>query len=486
MKVMFVIPKQMPEPFYRSVWPHTGIAYMAAVLKQHNIKIKIVDMQIGHSFDYLFKVLNEFKPDIVGVTCYTYWYEKAYKTIDQIKSRGNYIVVIGGPHVSAVRKEVLTETKADFAVKGEGEYTFLELCGAIEIGAKSFSGIKGLIWREGDSVAENEDRPFVEDLDALPFPAYEEFELTEYKCFEDKELPIITSRGCPYNCIFCGIRLSMGRRFRARSPENVVNELEYWYKKGWNNFAFNDDCFSFDLNRAKKICDLITERRLKIKYHLDSGIRVDRVDRELFEKMKESGCTFISFGVESGNQEILRKIRKGITLEQVVKAVDMAREAGIKTNAFFIIGHPYETFEKAMDTLRFAEKLQADYVSFSNLIPYPETDLFNWVKKNAKLLYSPEVYLNAFSCWQNSPIFETKDYTLKEREKALKMAFSLHWKRYWQFKLGRVAGYLTYLLTKSETLEKMGRKVFLGTKVGNKMIKSFILLKNNLSGMEEA
>lgn len=471
MKVLFVIPKTS---FGTTYQPHTGIAYLTAMLKKHGISVKIIDMGLGYSSNELFKILDGFDPDLVGVRCYSHRYKKAYEIIDTLKSFRNHTVVIGGPHVSVIRAKVLDETKADFAIKGEGEYALVELCKATETENGGYKGIKGLIWRDENKIIENPDRPFITDLDTLPFPAYERFELEKYVCYLERRLPIITSRGCPYQCIFCSIRLSMGNKFRARSPENVVDEMEYWYNKGWRNFDFNDDCFSLNLDRAKKICDLIVERALKITYQLYNGIRADRIDKELLKKMKASGCTRVFYGCESGNPEILKKIKKGITLEHVRRAVKMTNEVEMESAVTFIIGHPYETFKEAMETVNFAKTLPASFVVFYNLAPFPGTELFEWVKDNATLLYPVEAYLNEISHGKQEikPVFETKDFTAEERKKALKIGFSLTRKKTLQYKLGRTFGYLAYLLAKPYAFYDLGLKIFLGTNAGKKLYNS--------------
>lgn len=466
---MFIIPRSSLGTAYQ---PHTGVAYLMAMLKRHKITVQVVDMRLGYGTYKLFEVLNEFNPDVVGVTCYSMGYERAYGLIDKIKLSGNYTVVIGGPHVSAIRGEVLEKTRADFAIKGEGEYTLMELCKVLELRSKKYKEIKGLIWRDGkdgNKVIENEDRPFIHDLDALPFPAYEEFELERYICHNEKRLPIITSRGCPYQCIFCGVRLSMGNKFRARSPQNVVDEIEYWYKKSWKNFDINDDCFTLNLSRAKKICDLIIKRRLRITYQLYNGIRADRIDKELLEKMKESGCTRVYYGCESGNPRILKVIKKGITLERVRKAVEMTNKVGIENAVTFIIGHPSETFKEAMDTVNFAKNLSASFVVFYNLTPYPGTELFSWVEENATFLYPVENYLNNVSSGDRKPIFETEDFTEEERRWALKVGFSLARKKVLQYKLGKALGSFMYMLARYDTLYDAGLKMFLRTIVGKRL-----------------
>jgi len=469
MKVLFIIPKshEWSHPGY----PHTGVAYLVAVLKRHNIEVKVVDMRLGHNSNYLFEVLDNFNPKVIGVTSYSYLFKNAYEVVNAAKSYGEYTVVIGGPHVSAFRSKVLAETKADFAVKGEGEYTLLKLCEAIETGTKDFGKIKGLIWRRGNEVVENADRPFIRDLDSLPFPAYEEFELEKYMCYVEKRLPIITSRGCPYRCIFCSVRLSMGNLFRARSPENVIDEMKYWYNMGWRSFDINDDCFPVDMKRAKRICDLIVRNGLKITYKLYNGIRVDKVDMELLQKMKASGCDSVQYGIETGNEEVLRMIKKGITLEQAKKTVEMSKAVGIRCVVNFIIGHPGENFEKAMDSIRLAEMLPADSVCFYNLVPYPGTELFEWVEKNATFLYSPEIYLNEVSYGEDKPIFETREFPAEKRRMVLRKGFLLSRQKILQSKLGWGLGQVAYLVSRSNTLWRIGVGVFSGTIMGRMLLK---------------
>jgi anaerobic magnesium-protoporphyrin IX monomethyl ester cyclase len=474
MKVMLVIP---PRPEYQGlvqpVYPHLGVAYLVAILKRYKVAVKIVDMMLGYSYKQLYKFIDQFAPNMIGVTSYSYGYNSSYETIDRIKSHGNHITVIGGPHVSAVRGKVLAETKADFAVKGEGEYTLVDLCKTLRDQAENYEEIKGLIWRKGDEIIENEDRPFLkgQELDDMSFPAFEEFELNKYACFKENRLQITTSRGCPYQCIFCSVRLSMGNRFRSRSPENVVDEIEYWYKKGWKRFEFNDDCFSVDVNRAIKICNLIIERKLKIKYYLFNGLRVDRVNKVLLQKLKDSGCEFISYGVESGNDEVLKTIKKGITIKQVEEAVRITNEIGITNSGTFIIGHPSETLDKAMDTLRLAKKLPFSFVSFCNLVPYPGTELSKWIKSHGTLLYDQETYLNRLSYGEKIPIFETKEFNRKEREKVLRLGFYLHWRTITKTKLGPVMGYLAYSLIKNDAIRKILGKILTKYEIGDKIFR---------------
>jgi radical SAM superfamily enzyme YgiQ (UPF0313 family) len=469
MKIMFILPKTIERAYIvtysRPGFPHTGVAYLVSLLKQNNIAVKIMDMRLDHTIDELFSCIDEFNPDLIGITSYSFQYTKAYELIDKIKLHGNHTIVIGGPHISAIKGQGLAETKADFAIKQEGEYTLLELCKAIEAKTENYENIKGLIWRNGENAVENADRPYIQNLDALPFPAYEEFELEKYS----NVLPIITSRGCPYQCIFCSVRISMGNRFRARSPKNIVDEIEHWYNKGWRKFDFNDDCFTFDMKRATEICDLILKKGLSIQYKLYNGIRVDRVSKDLLQRMKKSGCTFVQYGIESGNDEVLRTIKKGITVELARKTIKITNDVGIPNAANFIIGHPGETFDKALDSVRLAETLPTKVTPFYNLIPYPGSELFQWIEKNATFLRPPEVYLNEISYGELEPVFETREFSVKERKKVLKIGFSLYRKKILEYKLGKVLGYLAYLISKSDTLWKIGVKVLMETKIGSRI-----------------
>jgi radical SAM superfamily enzyme YgiQ (UPF0313 family) len=439
------------------------------MLKQHNIKVKILDMQLGYNFSDLFNFLSFFDPDVVGITSYSHLYKEAYEVAREVKSFGNYKVVFGGVHVSAVRGEVLHMSEADFAVKGEGEYTLLELCKEIEVGSRNYGKITGLIWKNSGKVIENIDRPFIQDLDSLPFPAYEEFELEKYLGYKNRSLPLTTSRGCPYGCTFCSVKSLMGT-LRARSAENVINEIKHWYEKGYNNFEIYDDNFSLGMKRAKRICDLIVEEGLNITYQFNNGLRLDRVDEELLSKLKSSGCTYIQYGIEAGNEEILKGIKKGITPEQARKAIELTNKIGIKNGVNFIIGHPGETFEKAMDSVKLAETLPTDTVNFFALVPFPRTEALEWVKEHATFLYPPEIYLNDITISTRKPVFETKEFSAEERIKVLRKGVLLHRKKSLEGILGKRLANLVLHVAKHDLLWQGFEDIFYGTKIGQKIL----------------
>src|SRR3989344_7187014 len=469
-RVLFVIPRTFAD-YPGALNPHLGIGYLIAVLEKNKIETDVFDMQLGYSFEALLDKIKQFKPDILGVTMFSFNFIKTYELINKLKNETNLPITLGGCHVSSYRKRVLEATKADFAVFGEGELAMLELCQG-----KPLNKIYGLIYRSNNEIIENQARMLVQNLDSLPFPAYERFELERYSFYIDKRLPITTSRGCPYLCVYCSANLTVGRGFRARSPENVLAEIEHWYNIGFRSFEFVDDCYNFDIARAKKICDLLIEKQkagMKIEWRCGSGIRADRVDEELLTKMKTAGCIFTSYGLETGSPEILKRIKKAITLKKAEEAFTLTKKVGITFSVNFIIGHPDETYNKAMESINFAEyladKIGVDYVNFHNMIPYPGTELYIYIKEHGRFLLPEETYLTEVATKKEKPIFETPEFTYKERIKALKKGFRLTRKTHLQCRLGKTFGLLVYQFARFESTYFMGRKFVMSLSVGRRM-----------------
>jgi len=258
----------------------------------------------------------------------------------------------------------------------------------------------------------------------------------------------------------------MGKIFRKRSAENVIGEIKQRFNEGYREFDVNDDCFSLDLERANKICDLVIDEGLDVKFQCYNGLRVDRVNLDLLKKMKRAGFYFLAFGCESGNQKILNNIKKSITLEQVRNAVKWSKEAGIDSCVNFIIGHPTETYKEALDTLNFAKSLDCNYVNFSNLIPYPGTEAYSWILNNGHFLVDQKDYLKSLSTYDNQPIFETKEFTAKQREKITKIGHDYYYKRILIWRLGGVLGRLIYYITKIPGLRNLFSDFALNNKIG--------------------
>jgi len=450
--------------------PHIGLAYLIATCKKHGYKdIKVFDEGIEKDDAILMNMISTFRPHLLAVTTFSYCYQFAKELIDKIKSRyPDILVIAGGPHVSATREQILRTTKADFAMKSESEITFVDFLKELEKPKPDFSRVNNLIWKDNGVIVENADAKFIEDLDSLPFPDYSFFGIERYLCHKARLMPLITSRGCPYGCNYCSIRLSMGRNFRKRSPRNVIDEIKYLQRDyGANHFEINDDCFALDMQRAEDICDGIIRDGLDIKYEIYNGIRADNVNERLLNKMKHSGCVFISYGCESGNQEIVNNsIGKNLDLKKVVEAVDLTNRIGIRNSVNFIIGHPNETYDTAMQTLRFARSLKTNFVNIYNLIPYPGTALYDWVEQNGTFLMPKESYLEEAGSRELEPVFETKEFTKEERVKVLKKGFALYERTVLEFRFGKILGFLVYLLARNKFIFSMGRKFVFDNPIG--------------------
>lgn len=469
MRILFVIPKtkSLFGDEGMTAHPHIGIAYLSSFLKKQGVRVMIFDEGLDSNLEKLYRLIGEFKPNIIGISIFSYCYGFSYNLIENIRKETSIPIVAGGPHVSAVGKKILEDLKVEFAVKQEGEFTLLELLKEILKDNPDFSNIKGLIWRTKEgSIVENPSRDLINDLDSLPFPDYESFGIERYPCYKQRFLPIITSRGCPFSCNYCSVRLSMGQGFRARSAENVISEIKYFYEQGWHNFDINDDCFTLDKQRAHKICDLIIENKLKIRFQLYNGIRVDTVNPDLLKKMKEAGCFFISYGCEAGNDKVLKAIKKNITLGQVRDAVRWTNETGINNAVNFIIGHTEETYQDALDTINFAKSLPTNFVNFYNILPYPGTESFEWAKKHAHFLVSIDSFLKDISYRDNQPIFETEGFSKEERERVVAMGFDLYRKKILNFRMGSILGNLIYWVTKASLINKIATQFALNNPVG--------------------
>ena len=390
MKVLLVNP---PQTFYPGSDPPAGnlplgLMYIAAVLQKNGYTVEILDafmagaefeekngesVTIGLPFKQIEGEIRSRNPDIVGIAGpFTSQIGNAIQTSKAAKEvNPNILTVVGGPHVTLVPKEFLEEAKTvDIAVTGEGEYAMLEIAQYFE-GKTQLSEIGGIAYRKNGSVAVNERRPFIEDLDELPYPAYDLVDMEQYlgpskigyRSFQNRAVSMVTSRGCPFNCCFCAVHLHMGKGFRAHSAKYVLDHIQYVVDKyKVKNIFFEDDNLTLDLKRFEAICDGIIERKIKIGWETPNGVRADRLTLELLWKMKQSGCKSVFVGVESGDQQILDKVVcKSLDLNRVVEFAKNAKEIGLKTGAFYIIGFPGETKRNMQRTVDFALEMKRKY-----------------------------------------------------------------------------------------------------------------------------
>jgi len=362
--------------------PSLSLAVLAPLLLESGHEVEILDLGMSaNPIKDLVRALKLFSPDYVGVTFSTPLFYQMKEIVNKVKSYDKKIVTIGGgPHVSALPKQTLQDSRLDIGVVGEGEFSLLDV-----VSGKPLKSINGLCFKKDKKIFLNPVREPIKNLDDSPFPAWNLFEIKKYKTpgltsRKNPVGPIETSRGCPFGCMYCS-KSVFGRTFRAKSVKRIVDEIEYMLDCGFKEIHVMDDGFSNDMKRAKDICDEIVRRGLKFPWNLINGIRVDRVDRELFTKMKKAGCYRVSFGIESGEQKILNEINKGTNLNQIKTVFRLAEKAGIETLAFFMIALPGDTEESIKKTIRFAKELEPDIIKVSITMPFPGTPLFyNWNK----------------------------------------------------------------------------------------------------------
>jgi len=354
-------------------YPHMGLGYVAASMRARGLDCEVIDAKLERlSPSSVLRRIAEAPYDIVGFSAMTHEIAEAGKLAGLVKARTPTITtVVGGVHATALPAETLRDFPSfDVLVHGEGEVTLAELVGAIRSGS-GLDGIGGVAYRSGGDVVVNRSRPWTEDLDVLPFPDYSQFP----PC---REYHVITARGCPYRCIFC--MSPYGRTaVRERSPENVLEELAEIEEFHPNVVKFNDETFGIDRRRAIRLLDLICKEGLHRTKKVAS-MRADHVDAELLKKMKKAGFCYVDYGVETGNRDVMLRIRKGLTLERVEEAVRLTKQAGLNVGANFIIGHPGETWETAMQTIDFAVRLNADVNAIGLMVPYPGTEVAEMVK----------------------------------------------------------------------------------------------------------
>jgi len=382
MKIVLVHPA--PKIWTKAALIPLGLAYIAAYLEKNGFSdIKIVDYNIEPE-----ALLP--KADIVGITATTPLIKSAWRIAQQAK-KGGAITVLGGPHVSALPEESAKLPQIDFVCFGEGEETMLELCRMIEKRKENFEKIKGLCFKKKGKLIWTPPRPLIRNIDRLPFPAYHLFDLRKYTSTQPlistrkPAVGILTSRGCPFGCRFC-YKGVFGRVWRPRSVENVLKEWEYLVRElKVKEIALMDDGFNIDIERAIKICQEIKKRRLVVPWRAHNGIRADRAPKKLLRAMKESGCYFISFGIESRVQRVLRLMGKDLQLRDVVNSFKSCRELGILTMGFFVIGYPGETKKEIRQTIDFSLKLDPDFAQFSVATPFPGTQIFDLLRKEGKI-----------------------------------------------------------------------------------------------------
>ena len=409
----------------RGVYPSLGLLSIASVLEARGHSLKVIECDVEREpWDVLERTLKTFAPEVVGIYTMTFTFRQACTIVTKVRTMLPHTKIIaGGPNVASFPILSVEYGNFDYAVVGEGEDTIVELIQAIEEG-KDPHRVKGIVIKDQKSIVQTESRPSIEDINSIPFPSRHLVPMNRFRDVFTRERTFATmigSRGCPFDCIYCDRKNRMGRRWRARDPLTIVEEIrEVKGKFGINEFMFFDDEFVIDKKRTHEFCEQLMQRGLDIVW--ECRVRVDMVDRRLLEVMKKAGCYRIRYGFESGDNRILEVLKKGITVEQSVETARWTKEAGIEVFGYFMMGSPEETPATLKETLDCALMLDPDFAIFSKTILIAGSELFDWGVKNGLIA---EDYWEKFLRGEEqdpAPCISTKELPGSLVEKAITAA----------------------------------------------------------------
>ncbi|MFC1461687.1 B12-binding domain-containing radical SAM protein, partial [Verrucomicrobiota bacterium] len=359
-----------------------GIAHLAGYVREHGQTPILLDPEAnGWSGERLHQEIRVFKPDLIGLSCVTASFLTAKKMARKLKEEFGVPIAVGGPHASALPDLVIEQDKEfDIVAFGEGEETLAEAAGRLEQG-RSLEGCLGCHARENGRIVKNERRPYITDVDSLPYPAYDLLDLDLYRpnnqtSIGKRSLPMFSGRGCPFPCVFCATNKIMGFKFRANSAEYVVNQMQHLidrYKV--EHIAFKDDTFTVNRKRVFEICSLIRERGIRIPW--TAHATASTVNEEMIKTMRDAGCFCILYGIESGDPVVMKNMGKGITPEQVRRAIGLSHQYGIKTLTSYIFGLPGERRETVENTIKLACSVPSTISMFFILVPYPGSKVYD-------------------------------------------------------------------------------------------------------------
>ncbi|GAB6042582.1 B12-binding domain-containing radical SAM protein [Endothiovibrio diazotrophicus] len=405
-----------------------GIYYVASYLREHGYEVKVTDaLALRLTEAQVAQEIEEFSPSFVGISATTVLFPRAASIAGMIKRRFPHVTtILGGRHITSNVEHAMSFPAFDFGVVGEGEITARELLDALSA-QEPLSGVQGIVYRDAEGgLVHTAPRAFVEDLDTLPFPAFDlipDIDVYKPPLFLHKAKPLlsmITSRGCPSKCTFCAV--SMGKAYRKRSARNIFDEIKLLVRRyGVREIDFLDDNFLLDKERVYELFNLL--RADGISLHWSCMARISSVDYEFLQFLRDNGCWTIAFGIESGDRKILKTIRKGLSLRRTAEVLGWCREIGIMTRGFFIIGHPLETVETIDRTIQYALDIPLDIIMTAINTPFPGTQQYDEAERYGTLDKSD---LTQFS--QSNPVFIpyglTKEILLdKQREMYVKFYF---------------------------------------------------------------
>jgi anaerobic magnesium-protoporphyrin IX monomethyl ester cyclase len=443
--------KNYLRPFIGNL-PSLGLLSLGAILRKSGYRVKIVESASrGLSFSQTIDEILRERPAYVGLSCTTASVENAAKIARAIKeTRPDTRVLAGGPHITALPEKTFRHfPDFDFGIVGEGEAALVDLLESLE-GEKKLDQVESAVYRRGEEIQVNPRRRFIENLDTLPFPAFDllpDFPRAYHPPFLNYQkgpaASLISSRGCPQDCTFCD-RSVFGNRYRYSSEDYLFEGVSFLVRRyGIRHLVFTDDQFAASRPRLMRLCEKMSGGDLNIYWNCDS--RVDSVDPSVLKMMKKAGCWMISYGIESGSQKILDQTRKGITLDQVEQAVSWTKEAGIRAKGLFMIGYPEETEETLEETLAFIGRSRLDEINLSFLTPYPGTEIYRQAK-GASNFEEHWGRMNALNC-----LLPSEALTCRELEKAYGKII-----RRFYMRPGPTFSYLNLLLRSPENCGRLG------------------------------
>ena len=423
---MFVNIQQRPVSFYlvhlyhpgnygvKIQAPPQGPAYLMEALENEGIEAKYYEYSLNPDINALINDIKQFAPSLIGFSFFSHGYQKSYAIINKVAELG-IPIICGGAHTQVNGNQLFEDIQTTFLLKGEGEQSLPRLLKNLNQ-VEKYPQIPGLIYRQDDQIKTNP--PQLIEMAKVRFPRLHGFDLDGY---QDRAVSVTSSRGCPFGCTFCQHSAKLGTRWRPRTPESIIEELEYWGSRGHTDFQFTDDLLILDLDRIREICRLIQKSKYRFRLGV-GGARVDRTDYDTLKMMRDSGFFHLSFGVESGSDRVLKEIRKGITVAQVHKAVSMAWKLGFELKLYFMVNNRTETYQEVQDSFKLARRYPLSQVRFGNLFPQPGTYDYQWILKHGRLLYDPQEYLEDLRQYELKPLYDGPGMTLEERRQVLQEA----------------------------------------------------------------
>jgi len=404
--------------------PPLGLAYIASYLREHGHKVTIVDTQVDPlSEDTLARTVQN--ANLIGITSSAPTYNAALALANMVKHMcKESVVVVGGPQATYLDSDCLTRSRADAVVRGEGEITMLEIADALTYSGlpQALHDVDGITYRSNGGILKNQDRSLLRHLDEFPFPARDLLPMDKYR--PPKSTGVISSRGCPFRCIFCASSKLNGKKFRPRSAHDVFLEVTELVQKGYEHISMLDDNFILDTNRVFEFADLVEKHKMKFDWSCTA--RVDLIDDELLTRLHEVGCSGLFFGVESASNETLEIIKKGFTTDQVVEAFNILKGHPMVTTASFMIGLPGDNPEKVRETIDFAKTLNPDFAMFSITTPYPGTELYENIDN-----YDIEITLDDWSNFTlTKPVVKTSMLSTRDLQRWFVKAYCSYYLRF--------------------------------------------------------